>query len=216
MDVIARKVTNALVNRNVIRREDRYYYEDAISDKSELGIKIIVLLVIGMLFNKMILTVLFAALYFGISKATREDQVGSFWGSLLNLVILYLLTIANVNAIVINMEAYYIVLAFASIFIFCTGGDITSSQKYTLDELKEIRAVRRYTLALELFIEVSLISLRASAAGVVLLSCPIIICAVSILTSKLLALVSPLKENRKQVQDNDEQLLGAHNANKVS
>lgn len=216
MDVIARNVTDALVNKNVISREDRYYYEYAISDKCKWVIKIIALMAIGMVFNKLELTILFAVLFCGMSKAAREDQAGSFFASLLNMVFLYALTIMYTNAIALSIQAYYIVLAIASVLLFCTGGNIDTKQNYTLEELKEICAVRRYTLALVLFIVASLIALRASAEGIVVLSCPIIICAVSILTSKLLALVSPLKENRKQVQDNDEQLLGAHNANKVS
>ena len=216
MDVIARKVTDALVNGNVIRREERYYYEYAISDKCKWVIKIIALMAIGMVFNKMELTILFAVLFYGMSKAARENQVGSYWGSLLKLVFFYALTIMYTNAIALNIQAYYIVLALATIFLFCTGGDIDTNQNYNIEELKEICAARRYALALELFIVVSLSALRASAEGIVVLSCPIIICAASILTSKLLAVVFPSKGKRKQVLDNVEPLLGVHNVNKVS
>ena len=194
MDVNAKKVTNVLIKRNLIKQYEREYYEVAISDMSKLVIKIIVMLAIGILFNELILTVGSAVVYIGISRAAREDKVEKYSGSLLNLLILYLLTMIYIKVIAANIEIYYIVLAVASVLIFCTGGDSDVGRNYTIEELNEINAVRRYALALELFVFISLFALKASTEGLVILSCPVIICAVSILTSKLLKII-PSKEN---------------------
>lgn len=214
MDVIAKKVTNMLIKRNLIKQYDREYYEVAISDMSKLVIKIIAMLAIGILFNELILTVVSAVFYIGISRAAREDKE-KYSGSLLNLLILYLLTMIYIKVIAANIEIYYIVLAVASVLIFCTGGDSDADRKYTIEELNEINAFRRYALALELFVFISLFALKASTESVVILSCPVIICAVSILTSKLLKNI-PSKENREQVSDTEEPHLETQNVHKFS